>query len=50
LRFEPQFCDGVGIAHLACRIGKFTLRVFIMEIYQYIAFYLHLTRFRQRHR
>jgi hypothetical protein len=43
LRCEPQFCEGVGFAHLACRIGKFTLRVFIMEIYQYIAFYLHLT-------
>jgi Heterokaryon incompatibility protein (HET) len=43
LRFEPRFCEGVGFAHLACRIGKFTLRVFIMEIYQYIAFYLHLT-------
>src|SRR5271170_983143 len=43
LRFEPQFCEGVGFAHLTCRIGKFTLRVFIMEIYQYIAFYLHLT-------
>jgi hypothetical protein len=33
LRFEPQFCEGVGFAHLACRIRKFTLRVFIMEIY-----------------
>ena len=43
LRFEPLFCEGVGFAHLACRIGKFTLRVFIMEIYQYIAFYLYLT-------
>jgi Heterokaryon incompatibility protein (HET) len=27
LRFEPQFCEGVGFAHLTCRIGKFTLRV-----------------------
>jgi hypothetical protein len=27
LRCEPQFCKGVGFAHLACRIGKFTLRV-----------------------
>src|SRR5256885_12454433 len=43
LKFEPQFCEGVGFAHLACRIGKFTLRVFIREIYQYIAFYLDLT-------
>jgi hypothetical protein len=43
LRFEPLFCEGVGFAHLACRIGKFTLRVFIIEIYQYIAFYLYLT-------
>jgi hypothetical protein len=43
LRFKPQFCEGVGFTHLACRIGKFTLRVFIMEIYQYIAFYLYLT-------
>lgn len=34
LRFDPLFCEGVGFAHLACRIGKFTLRVFI---------YLHLT-------
>jgi hypothetical protein len=42
LRFEPQFCEGIGFAHLACRIGKFTLRLFIMEIYQYIAFYLLL--------
>ena len=42
LRFEPQFCEGVGFVHLTCRIGKFTLRIFIMEIYQYIAFYLHL--------
>jgi Heterokaryon incompatibility protein (HET) len=24
LRFEAQFCEGVGFAHLACRIGKFT--------------------------
>jgi hypothetical protein len=24
LRFEPQFCEGVGFAHLACQIGKFT--------------------------
>jgi Heterokaryon incompatibility protein (HET) len=24
LRFEPQFCEGIGFAHLACRIGKFT--------------------------
>ena len=23
LWFEPLFCDGVGFAHLACRIGKF---------------------------
>ena len=43
LRCEPQFCEGVVFAHLACRMGKFTLRVFIMEIYLYIAFYLHLT-------
>jgi len=43
LRFETQFCEGVGFAHLTCRIGKFTLRVFMMEIYQYIAFHLHLT-------
>jgi hypothetical protein len=43
LRFEPRFCEGVGFAHLACQIGKFTLRVFIIEIYQYIAFYLYLT-------
>ena len=43
LRFEPQFCEGVGFAHLTCQIRKFTLRIFIMEIYQYIAFYLHLT-------
>jgi hypothetical protein len=35
---EPLFCEGFGFAHLACRIGEFTLRVFIMEIYQYIAF------------
>ena len=43
LRCGPQFCEGVGFAHLACRIRKFTLRVFIMEIYQSIASYLHLT-------
>jgi hypothetical protein len=42
LRFESQFCKAVGFAHLTCRIGKFTLRVFIMEIYRYMAFYLHL--------
>jgi hypothetical protein len=48
-RVEPQFCEGVGFAHLACRIGKFTLRVFTMEIYQYIAFYLHLTIPPSRH-
>jgi hypothetical protein len=41
LRLEPQFCE-VGFAYLACRIGKFTLRVFIMEIYQYLAVYCHL--------
>jgi hypothetical protein len=35
LRFEPQVYEGVGFAHLACRIGKFTLGVFIMEIYQF---------------
>jgi hypothetical protein len=33
LRFEPQFYEGVGFTLLACRIRKFTLRVFIMKIY-----------------
>jgi hypothetical protein len=30
LRFEPQFCEGVGFAHLACRIGSTNRSPFVI--------------------